>query len=254
MFTIPNVSRYRAATTHLIVSAIIAAAVLSVMLFLWYPSPLFVAMGGKELILLIVGIDVCIGPLITLVIFNPKKKLLVFDLVVIACLQLAALGYGIHAMQAGRPVYIVFVENRFVVVSAAEIDMESLAQAKPEFRKLPLTGPKFVAADMPTDSKEANDILFAGIGGMGLQNLPKFYSTYDEHAKQVLASARTLDSLKNLTKDNKAKLQSAIEKSGMHREELRFLPVLTKRASYIALLDAKTGRVVGILDVNPAGL
>lgn len=253
MFAIPNVSRYKAAATHLIASALIAAVILIVMLFFWYPSPLLGAMGGKELILLIVGIDVCIGPLITLIIFNPKKKKLAFDLAVVACLQLAALGYGIHAMQAGRPVYMVFVENRLVVVSAAEIDSDSLAQAKPEFRHLPLTGPKIVAADMPTDKKAADAILLAGFGGMGLQNLPKFYSSYDSHASQVMAVAHPLDKLQKLTKDTKTKLEKAIEKSGRRQDELRYLPVMTKRAILTALIDARTGQFIGLLSINPAG-
>ena len=46
------------------------------------------------LILLMIGVDVVIGPLLTLIVFDPKKKHLKFDLVVIAALQLAALAYG----------------------------------------------------------------------------------------------------------------------------------------------------------------
>jgi len=251
MITIPNISCYKAASIHLIFSALIAVAVFTIMLSLWYPPPLFSAMGGMELILLIVGVDIGLGPLITLIIFNPKKKKLVFDLTVIACLQFSALCYGIYSMQAGRPVFIVFVENRFAVISAADLDNESLAQARREFNRLPLTGPKLVAVEMPTDKKEIEDIMFAGLQGLGAQNLPKYYRSYDDHALQALASARSLDKLKNLTADNEAKLQKAIEKSGRSRESLRFLPVVTAHAMLTALLDARTGQVVELLGVNP---
>ena len=54
------------------------------MLAVWYPQPYFAAMGGATLILLLIGVDVVIGPLITLIVFDPKKKSLRFDLAVIA--------------------------------------------------------------------------------------------------------------------------------------------------------------------------
>jgi hypothetical protein len=61
------------------------------MLAVWYPQHYFAAMGGTTLILLLIGVDVVIGPLITLIVFDPKKKSLRFDLAVIAVLQLGAL-------------------------------------------------------------------------------------------------------------------------------------------------------------------
>ncbi|HTY99242.1 MAG TPA: hypothetical protein VMB75_05375, partial [Rhodocyclaceae bacterium] len=167
MIAVPNISRYKAAAIHLTLSAAIAAGALAAMLALWYPPPLFGAMGGKELIVLIVGVDVCIGPLMTLIVFDTRKKELVFDLAVIAALQLCALGYGAYAMAEGRPVFVVFAQDRFVVVSAAELEPEAIAKAaRPEFRSLSLTGPVWVAADMPTDGGELADIFFARLAGL----------------------------------------------------------------------------------------
>jgi hypothetical protein len=97
-----GVSRFRAGAIHLGISALITAAALTLMLVYWYPPPLFAAMGGTELVVLVVGVDVCIGPLITLIIFDTRKKELLFDLAIVAALQLTALGYGIYAMHAGR--------------------------------------------------------------------------------------------------------------------------------------------------------
>lgn len=109
MLAIRQMSRYRAATIHLAVSALIAAGTLALMLALWYPPPLFAAMGGTELALLIVGVDVAIGPLITLIIFDTRKKELLFDLATIATLQVMAIGYSVYSMHAGRPVFIAVV-------------------------------------------------------------------------------------------------------------------------------------------------
>jgi hypothetical protein len=62
----------------------------------WYPNPYREISGGRELFLILVTVDVILGPLITLSIFNPVKawKVLRRDLAIVGLIQLAALGYG----------------------------------------------------------------------------------------------------------------------------------------------------------------
>src|SRR5258708_3551429 len=67
-------SRWQAAGIHLGISALIAAVVLVVLYLVWYPSPYFTAMGGDQFALLVVGVDVVIGPLITLIIYRANKE------------------------------------------------------------------------------------------------------------------------------------------------------------------------------------
>src|SRR4029453_13346794 len=117
------------------------------------------AIGGDTLIILLIGVDVVIGPLITLIIFDPKKKNLRFDLAVIALLQLSALVYGCSVMFKARPVFNVFVVDRFEVVAANGVDEESLEKAQAPFRTLSLTGPKIAAARAPADPKRMSDIV-----------------------------------------------------------------------------------------------
>jgi len=253
MIAIPAISRFKAATIHLALSAAIAATTLAVMLTLWYPPPLFQAMGGTELAILIIGIDVAIGPLITVIIFDTKKKELLFDLAVIAALQLAALVYGIYAMHAGRPVFAVFVEDRFIIVSAAELEAEAVAKAqRPEFRTLSLTGPRWVAADMPTDPQEVRNILFAGLLGLGAQNLPQYFAPYGERSSQILARSRPLDRLAKISPQETALIDKALVRSGRTREQVRFLPVLTKHAQLMALIDHGSGALIEVVTVDPS--
>jgi hypothetical protein len=131
-------NRWQASGIHLGISATIAAVVLSVLYLLWYPSTYFTAMGGEQLAFLVVGVDVVIGPLITLIIFKAGKKGLKFDLAVIALLQSAALTYGALVAAEARPVYTVFVVDRFEVVAANALDPAELAKVeRKEFKSLP---------------------------------------------------------------------------------------------------------------------
>ena len=63
---------------------------------IWYPYPYREISGGRELFLLVITVDVILGPLITLAVFNRKKPRseLRRDLAIVALLQLGALGYG----------------------------------------------------------------------------------------------------------------------------------------------------------------
>lgn len=246
-----SISRYKAASIHLAISAAIAAVVLAVMLALWYPPSLFRAMGGMALIALIVGVDVAIGPLITLIIFDTKKKELIFDLLVVTILQLAALSYGVYAMHSGRPVFIVFTGQSMAVASAADIDQEELAKATDDdFRNLSLTGPRLAAAIPPTDQKERDDLLFAGLAGFGIHQLPRYFVPYAQSRAQVLAATRPLSEL-SPNEDGAHRLQAYLDGAGKNIENLRFLPVTTRHATLLGIIDAQSGDLLEILKINP---
>src|SRR5262245_27659918 len=97
-----RLTRWHASGIHLLISAAIAGIALSVMLLVWYPGPLFEACGGTGLLFILIGVDVVIGPLITLIIFRIGKRGLRFDLCAIAVLQLSALLFGSYVLFEAR--------------------------------------------------------------------------------------------------------------------------------------------------------
>lgn len=115
--------RLRAAAIHLGISALVAAAAAWLVFAVWYPYPYREISGGRELFTLIVVVDVILGPLMTLIIFNRTKPRteLVRDLAVVALIQLAGLGYGLWSVYAARPVHMVFEFDRFRAVHAVDV-------------------------------------------------------------------------------------------------------------------------------------
>lgn len=153
-------SRWKAAAIHLSISAAIGLVSAALIFGLWYPPPYSHAAGADELVLLLLGVDVVLGPLLTLVVFKTGKKSLRFDLSVIALIQACAFVYGMSVVVRARPAFIVGEIDRFVLVTAKDLDRTDLAQGrKPEFRSVPWTGPRLVAAEMPTDPGEYADLL-----------------------------------------------------------------------------------------------
>ena len=247
-----SLNRWKASLIHLGISAAIGLAVVTLMLFVGYPRPYFKAMGGDMLILLLIGVDVVIGPLITLVIFNPKKKGLRFDLSVIAALQLAALAYGCSVMFAARPVYSVYVVDRFETVAANQVDEPSLAKAAGEFRSLPLTGPKVVAAREPTDQQRKADVIMQALnGGPDIANLPDLYVPYSEARAEAAEKARPLAELIKRQPGDAAQIRAFVADAGRTEDAVAFLPMKARNKDMTVIVDSKTGDVLGILPVYP---
>ena len=242
-------SRWRATAIHLLLSAAIATAVLTVMLLVWYPWPLFEAAGGSRLVLILAGVDVTLGPLITLIIFKSGKPGLKFDLTVIALVQLAALGYGVHTVYLARPVYLVYTIDRFDLVTAKDLDPQDLAQVTdPRFARPPLGRPQYIAAAMPTDPALKAKILDTSFAGKDLQMYPQHYVPYEREVPNALAHAKPLEVL--LERDAKA-VQRALQSAGRQAPSLRFLPLRAPQKDGAVLIDAASGAPVDIVLVEP---
>ena len=241
-----GMSRWQASGLHLLISAAIASAVLALMLGVWYPRPLFEAEGGLGLVFILVGVDVVIGPLITLIIFKSGKWGLRFDLWTIATLQLAALVFGGHVVFEARPVFLVLVKGQIEVVTAAELRPQWLEEARrPEFRKLPVTGPTLVAFEMPADNQAM--VFTALFEGRDLQHYPKHYVPYAERAQAELSSALAIDKVRRESPDAARVIDAYLKDSGRRETDVRYYPMRTRYEWIAVLVDAKSGDVVKML-------
>lgn len=246
-------NRWQAFGVHLLLSLTIATALVAIMLSLWYPGPYFETMGGRDLLFLIVGVDVVLGPLITLVIYRLGKPGLKFDLSVIAALQLSALAYGAWLVFEVRPAFIVWVVDRFEGISVQDVDRDSLAKAqRPEFASLSLTGPRYAAAKMPDDPKAKNDILFRALGGgPDLGNLPEYYVPYEELAGEAAKRAKPLATLKAKHPANAADVDALRAASGKAEGDLGYVPLRARALDMAVVVDRRTGKVEGMLALDP---
>ncbi len=248
------VSRWKAFAIHLSVSALIATVVVSTMYFVWYPEPLFEAMGGNDLVIIIVGVDVILGPLVTLIVFNPAKgrRVLRMDLAAIALVQLCALVYGVHIVAVARPVYVVFTLDRFDVVSANDLFKEDLDLVKrPEFQSVPWGRPRVIAVSMPTTADEQLRVIQWAASGSDLQVFPQYYRPYEELAPEALKRSAPLAELRKRHPEESGVIDAALAELGRREEDTRFLPLKARNRDMTVLLDARTGAVAGYAKVNP---
>jgi len=207
-------TRFNAFFIHLALSALIAFTFILAAVLVWYPDYYLDITGAKKIFLMIVGIDVCLGPILTLLVFNKAKKELGRDLTIIFLIQLCALVYGMYTITVARPVYIVFAVDRFELVQANEIARKNLNHASQEqFTKLPLFSPKWVSAVRPTNKKEKEDLLFGSIDtGTDLAQLPKYYVDYNTSIDEIKKRLIPLTELKQFNPDKQNEIAELIQK------------------------------------------
>lgn len=246
-------SRWQAAATHLALSALIASAVFSLIFLLWFPDGLFQAAGGRKLFFLISGVDVTLGPLLTLIVFDPRKKELKFDLAVIGAMQLAALCYGAWVLFEARPAFITYVQDRFELVRANDIAPENYAKARDaRFGHAPYTGPMVAGTTLPKDPAEQLQLGTSVMkGGPDVQGLPRYYVPYAQVRDQALAHGRPIARLRELNPGRDAQIDGLLAKLGRQPREVLFLPMRAGRVDLAVLIDAHDGRVLGIAPLRP---
>ena len=241
-------SRWKASGSHFLICVAIAAAVVTLMLELWYPGPLFEAAGGSGLLFILVCVDVTLGPLLTLVVFKAGKPGMKFDLAVIALLQIAALAYGGYVVFLARPAFIVFVKDRFELVTVVELDPAEVAKAKyPEFRSFSWTGPRLAAADLPTDPEGRQKFIRLAMQGIDIQSFPEYYAPYGERTKEVLAASMSLEKLRTEDPVAARAADAWLAASGRQAGDVRALLLRTRFAWIAVLIDPKTAQPVKYL-------
>lgn len=245
-------SRCRASGIHLGISLVIAGLIAGLVFGLWYPYPYREISGGRELFMLVMAVDVVMGPLITLMIFNPLKsrRELRLDLALVGVLQLAALVYGLSTVYTARPVHLVFEYNRMAVVSAADVDPVTLIQAPASLQTLPLTGPTLLSLRPFKDGNEEYDSTMAALSGVPQAAQPALWQSWDAAHADILKESRPVAELKQRFGTQAALIDSAIAATGRPPEALRYLPLLARKQSWTVLIDAQTTAPVGFLPLD----
>ena len=111
-------NRYQAFAIHLAISLIVFLILLVCITQYWYPGLLFEIGNAWKAIGIIAGIDLILGPALTLIIFNPQKKSLKFDLAVIAIMQTSALIYGTWTIYQSHPIALAHIGSSFHIIHA----------------------------------------------------------------------------------------------------------------------------------------
>ncbi len=241
-------NRFYAFLIHLLLSGLVAVVTVTVVFFAWYPEPLDKAIGVTDIFLLVLAVDITMGPVMTFVVYQKGKAGLKFDLFVIIVMQIAALTYGMSTVFAGRPSFIVFNQDRFDTVRQIDLDTTSVKNAElagNENAQANWFSPRWVAAVESTDRKRAEAILFTAVdGGADWPQLPELFVPLEQVKDKMLKKAKPLSALSHLDKNSTVL-------ANLQLDRIKFLPLRSKTRDMTVLIDSESAAVIKIIDIDP---
>lgn len=244
-------------SVHLLLSLTIATLMAALVFLVWYKYPYTHILGGLELFFLVCSVDVICGPLMTLILANPKKskREMTLDFSVIAAIQIAALLYGMHTVYVARPVYYAFDMDRFSTVTAAELTElatpDDMAQAPKELQSLPKLGAQPIALFWDEKNIDPDKVFIPMVAR------PEHWRVYDKSTEtaKVKKAMKPVAQLYTLPTnvEKKATIDKAVQKSNISADKLYFLPFTCDRDLEWSALLNEQGEIVGFVDADGFG-
>lgn len=233
--------------SHLSISFLIALLVIGLVFFVWYPAPLAKAVGVTNIFLMMLAIDVIVGPILGWLVYQEGKKTLKFDLSVIILIQIAALCYGVFSIEQGRPAWLVYNVDRFELVRKNELVDTNIQQAQPQFQKPSWFKPQYVATEFAKDTQQRNDEMFAEVfSGISISQRPERYVELSQAKTQI--QQRVLP-LKELEQYNpKTDVEKTLAK---YPKADAWLPLKANAVDMVVLVNKESASIIKIVDLRP---
>ena len=245
-----NMTRKKAFLIHFGLSLLIVSTCFLMILVAWYPGYYFRIFAATEVLKVLIGVDLVLGPLLTLILFRPGKPGLRFDISVVAMLQICALVFGLHVIYQERPYFTVFSIDRFEVLAKKDVDMARVDPAL--LRDKSWNEPVLVMAEMPKDQRERDKLVEETLfeGKPDIQYRPELWLPYSEATEEIFSKARPVAQLLQKVPAAQAEV-GVFSKKSVSGERFVYLPIMGKQDVFTLVLDPDTRLPVGLIDQDP---
>lgn len=232
---------------HLIISVVISIIFIGIVFLCWYPSPLAKAVGVTHIFLLLILIDVILGPILGLLVYKEGKKTLKMDLSIIILVQVFALSYGIYNIAEGRPVWIVQNGDRFELIRNNDLVSNGIEKAAPQYQDPSWLKPQFVTIKQAKTMADQNKLVFEAVmSGTSLSMRPEYYTSLNLENRKMIENAQNLKTL--LEFNEPEKVQKILSKNS---EANAWLPLRATSIDMVVLINKEKREVVKIVDLRP---
>ncbi|WP_086930990.1 hypothetical protein [Agarilytica rhodophyticola] len=230
-------SRWQAFAVHLGISFLLFLALAGVIKLLWYPGLLFNTEGGWEGIKLIAGVDLVIGPLLTLLVYNTAKKELKRDLLIIVLMQLFCICGGMFVVERNRPIAIIYANDIFYTATRTQFEEYDIAVDSVPL----LRGDSWLAwisLDLPDDPSERRKATVERYMESDIRRAIELYQPYETNKSRLRNEGWSWD--------------VAIERGyspaeHLKSESIRFFNLITRYDLYKIAVDVGTGKLIEVI-------
>lgn len=238
--------KFKAFAVHFALSFLVLSLIISFIYFIWYPGPILQAVQASKILMLMILIDVILGPLLTFIVYKKNKKTLKMDLAVIGFIQVIALAFGVSSLALAKPVWIVFNGNKFELIQKNEIIYTGKNTSQEFLSSHYWSKPRFIAATLSKDAHEKEaQIMDEVFSGISLAQKPENYVEIKKVFPEILKSSYPLQDLYRY--NAKASVDAVLER---HSPRKNWLPLKAKEVDMVVLVG-NTENDFEIVDLRP---
>ncbi len=245
--------RLKAFSLHLLSSATVLTLILGSLYFGWYRWPGWHLTDVKTVVLVMVCVDVVLGPTLTLIIANQQKsrRELTRDIGIIVVVQLCALTYGSVSLWNGRPLYYAFSETVLQLVQSYDIDArdaETGRQQNPALAPHWYSLPRWIWAPLPQNAEESRKIVVSAVtGGDDVISMPKYFKPWEDGLSSLRNKLKKVDDVPYFAKSEKKKLKERMKAAGLPDDQVNTMPLTGRGHPLLAVFDPVTLKITGII-------
>jgi len=248
--------RFRAFALHLLGSLLALSLILGSLYLGWYRWPGWYLADVVRVVMVMTGVDLVAGPLLTLIIANPSKtrRDLTRDVGVIVAIQLFALIYGFVSLWNGRPLYYAFSETQLQLVQAYDINAGETALALQQNAALAphwYSLPRWIWAPLPQDANESAKIVASAVaGGDDVISMPRYFKRWEEGLPALRKQLKKVDDLGYFSGADKKLLKERMRAAGLATDQSDTMVLSGRGKPLLAVFDRNSVTITSIFKAN----
>ena len=243
--------RLKIALRNLLISQLIIILFLIFAYYTWFPYSYSLLGGFYKTALILMLVDIILGPLLVFIVYNKDKKNLSFDINVLLSIQLAAFIYGAYTLYLIHPAYNIFINDRFKLVNVSY-----LSSGKVNYKSLEtsfFTQPIMAYSELPIDKAEQTRFML-GVDLLGEPDIEERVDLYQPTSQALykILEKQINPSLIFNTSEAKLKLRVFIEMNGKDVSDYAFYPISgNNKKEAIFVIHKDNAKPVGIINITP---
>ncbi len=244
--------RLKALVLHLLASTVALSSILGTLYFGWHRWPGWHLADVAHVVMVMAGVDIVIGPLLTFVIARSSKprRELTRDIAMIVVVQLSALIYGAVSLWHGRPLYYAFSENVLQLVQAYDIDADEVALARQQRTELAphwYSLPRWIWAPLPQDPRAREKIVTSAIGGGDdVISMPRYFKPWEQGLPALRTQLKKVDNVGYFSAADKKVLKEHMRAAGFSTDQLNSIPLTGRGYPLLAVFDPASLKITAI--------
>jgi len=244
--------RFKALGLHLLASTTALMLIFGALYVGWYRWPGWYLADVSQVVFVMAGVDVVVGPLLTFIVAraNKPRRILARDIAVIVAIQLCALAYGTTSIWSGRPLYYAFSENVLQVVQAYDISAGERDLARRQKAALAphwYSLPHWIWAPLPEDPGERGRILASAVtGGDDVISMPRYFKPWEQGLPALRTQLKKVDDVAYFSPAEKQKLKALLRAAGLSADAPTSMPLTGRGHPLLAVFDPASLTIIAI--------